>query len=46
MQEQQQANAWYRQMVELVNTYVESLNNAARAYAEADEAARSNIASR
>ena len=44
--EQEQANQWYNKMMEIVNTYVESLNNAARTYQEADEASASNIKSR
>ena len=45
MAEQEQANQWYNKMMEIVNTYVESLNNAAKTYQEADEAAASNIKS-
>ena len=44
--EQQQANEWYKKMVEIVNTYVNSLQNAAKAYQQADSEAASNIKSR
>lgn len=44
--EQQQANQWYKKMVEIVNTYVASLNNAAKAYQQADSEAAANIKSR
>lgn len=35
--EQANANAWYKQMVEIVNTYVDALNTAAKKYQEADD---------
>ena len=44
--EQEKANQWYNKMMEIVNTYVDRLNNAARIYQEADEASASNIKSR
>ena len=44
--EQQQANEWYKKMVEIVNTYVASLNNAAKAYQQADSEAAANIKSK
>ena len=43
--EQEQANQWYNKVMEIVTTYVESLNNAAKAYQAADEAAAANIKS-
>ena len=46
MAEQQQANAWYKKMVDIVNTYVSSLQNAAKVYQEADTQSASNIKSR
>jgi len=46
MAEQQQANAWYKKMVEIVNTYVSSLQNAAKTYQEADAQSASNIKSK
>ena len=46
MAEQQKANEWYKRMVEIVNTYVSSLQNAARIYQEADNSSAANIRSR
>jgi WXG100 family type VII secretion target len=43
--EQEKANQWYKKMVDIVRTYVESLNNAAKTYQEADEASAANIKS-
>ena len=44
--EQQKANEWYKKMVEIVNTYVQSLQTAAKNYQEADAQAAANIKSR
>ena len=44
--EQTKANAWYKQMVEIVQTYVTNLQNAAKSYQEADNQAASNIKSK
>ncbi len=44
--EQQQANEWYKKMVEIVNTYVANLQSAAKAYQQADSDSASNIKSR
>ena len=44
--EQTKANAWYKQMVEIVHTYVTNLQNAAKSYQEADNQAASNIKSK
>ena len=44
--EQQQANEWYKKMVDIVNTYVTSLQNAAKTYQTADNESASNIKSR
>ena len=44
--EQTQANAWYKKMADIVRTYVTSLQNAAKAYQEADNQAAANIKSR
>lgn len=43
--EQQQANAWYKKMTEIVNTYVEGLNAAAKNYEAADQASAAAIRS-
>ena len=45
IKEQQQANEWYKQMTELVNTYVSNLQEAADTYANTDEDASSIIRS-
>ncbi len=44
--EQQKANEWYKKMVEIVKTYVQSLQNAAKSYQQADNEAASTIKSR
>ena len=44
--EQQQANEWYKKMTDIVNTYVASLQNAAKSYQQADNEAASTIKSR
>ncbi len=44
--EQQQANAWYKKMTEIVNTYVAGLNTAAKTYAQADQESTAAIRSR
>ncbi len=43
--EQEQANQWYNKMMDIVSTYVESLQKAAEAYQKADEEAAANIKS-
>lgn len=44
--EQAAANAWYKQMTEIVNTYVDALNTAAQKYQEADEQSTAAIRSK
>ena len=44
--EQQKANDWYKKMVQIVNTYVASLQNAAKQYQQADNESAANIKSR
>ena len=44
--EQQQANQWYKKMVDIVNSYVSSLQTAAKTYQQADNESASNIKSR
>ena len=44
--EQQQANEWYKKMIDIVNTYVQSLQNAAKTYQQADAESAANIKSR
>ncbi len=44
--EQQKANQWYNRMMEIVDTYVASLQNAAKTYQEADDESAANIRSR
>ena len=44
--EQQAANEWYKKMTDIVRTYVTSLQNAAKAYQEADNESAANIKSR
>ena len=43
--EQTQANAWYKKMVDIVRTYVTSLQNAAKSYQQADNESAANIKS-
>jgi len=43
MNEQQQANEWYKQMVDIVNTYVTMLQNAVQKYQENEDLVTSNI---
>ena len=43
MEEQRKANDWYRQMIRLVNTYVNSLKEAAQLYDTADRESASAI---
>jgi WXG100 family type VII secretion target len=43
--EQQKANEWYKKMVEIVNTYVTNLQNAAKSYQQADAESAANIKS-
>ena len=43
MEEQRQANDWYKRMMALVNTYVDNLQEAAKLYEEADEESASAI---
>lgn len=45
-EEQDKANQWYNRMMEIVDTYVSSLQNAAKTYQEADDESASNIRSR
>ncbi len=44
--EQQKANDWYNKMMTIVDNYVTSLNNAAKAYQEADAQSASDIKSK
>ena len=44
--EQQKANDWYNKMMGIVDTYVTSLQNAAKAYQEADAQSASDIKSK
>lgn len=44
--EQEQANAWYNKMAEIVNTYVDQLNKAAKEYANVDASAATLINSK
>ncbi len=44
--EQQKANEWYKKMVDIVNTYVASLQNAAKEYQRADEKAKAAVGSK
>ena len=37
IEEQAKANQWYNRMMEIVDAYVASLQNAAKSYQEADE---------
>ena len=46
VEEQTKANEWYKKMVEIVNTYVQNLQNAAKTYQEADAQSASNIKSK
>jgi WXG100 family type VII secretion target len=46
MQEQQNAHSWYEKMAEIVTTYVESLNQAAKKYQDADDQAKAAIGSK
>ena len=46
MAEQQKANEWYKKMVDIVHTYVSSLQNAAKAYQQADSDSAQNIKSK
>ena len=43
LEEQKAANEWYKQMMALVNTYVENLKSAKQTYEETDEESASAI---
>lgn len=45
-QEQQQANQWYKKMVDIVNSFVTSLNTTAKNYQEADDQASAAVKSK
>ena len=45
VEEQTKANEWYKKIVEIVNTYVTNLQNAAKSYQEADTQSASDIKS-
>jgi len=44
--EQQQANEWYKKMVDIVNTYVTMLQNAVQKYEESEGQVTSTITAR
>ena len=46
VEEQQKANEWYNKMMSIVDNYVASLQNAAKAYQEADNQSASDIKSK
>ena len=46
VQEQTKANEWYKKIVEIVNTYVTNLQNAAKSYQQADADTATDIKSK